>query len=91
MIAIPTTKKWLSAERKTKLFFGLSILLLIIFALAQPAHAWDADGIVGATGVGLKDIFTFVAGMCIWVAGSVVALWLTSNILQWVINNQTTS
>jgi hypothetical protein len=90
MIAIQTTKKRFSAEQKIKLFFGLLVLFLIIFAIAQPAHAWDADGIVGATGVGLKDIFTFVAGMCIWVAGSIVALVLTSSILQWVINNQTT-
>lgn len=82
--------KTIFTERKIKLIFCLFAIFLIFLAAAQPAHAFDADGVVGAATAGLKDFLTFASAMILWVIGGVAALLLTANVLQWVIDNQTT-
>jgi len=72
--------------------FGLLLFVLALLFVAAPksALAFDADGVVGAATAGLKDFFTFGTGLMLWVIGGLAALFLTTNILQWIVNNQTT-
>ena len=76
-------------KKQSKIIFALAFLALFFLFSAQTAHA-EGSYMEGGMGAALQGFYGLVTGTIYYIAGGLVALYLSTSALQWLVNNQTT-
>ncbi|MFA6376335.1 MAG: hypothetical protein WCX69_02935 [Candidatus Paceibacterota bacterium] len=73
-----------------KAVFILAIFAFVFIFATQTAHAQEGGYMEGGIGAALQNFYGLITGTIYYIAGGLVALYLSTSALQWLINNQTT-
>ena len=81
--------KFNSPGGKRKIFFP-SLLAIVVFALIFSAKTVFAEGEYGSLfAAGAGDFIKIIEETAVWVISGAFTAYLSANVLQWVVNNQT--